>query len=116
MNLTRKLYFLGCCCLCFLERLFCGVPVVVRLASRELRKYNLTGWLPTFVSDAGSNVRRALAGRITEQTLREGDNLAEWARCACHMLHNVVHHALKHMEFRSHTMEGPKTLLEALNR
>ena len=93
------------------------VPVVVGLASRELRKYNLTGWLPTFVSDAGSNVRRALGGRISLDTaVREGDNMAEWARCACHMLHNVVQHALKHLEFRSHTMEGPRTLWEALNR
>ena len=93
------------------------VPVVVGLASRELRKYNLTGWLPTFVFDAGSNVRRALGGHISFQTvIREGDNMAEWARCACHMLHNVVQHALKHLDFRSHTMEGPRTLREALNR
>ena len=93
------------------------VAVVMKLASRELKKYNLTGWLPTFVSDAGSNVRRALAGRMSApQAVREGDNMADWASCACHMLHNVVQHALKQLDFRSRTMEGPKTLLEALNR
>ena len=93
------------------------VAVVVGLASRELKKYNLTGWLPTFVSDAGSNVQRALGGRMSApQAIREGDNMAEWARCTCHMLHNVVQHALKQLDFRSRTLEGPKTLLEALNR
>ena len=77
----------------------------------------ITKEIPTFVSDAGSNVRRALAERMSAPTaIREGDNMAEWARCACHMLHNVVQYALKQLEFRSHTLEGPKTLLEALNK
>ena len=55
------------------------MSVVVGLARNELKKYNLVGWLPTFVSDAGSNVRRALAGRITKDKFREGDNMADWA-------------------------------------
>ena len=41
----------------------CHVPVVVGLARQELKKYNLVGWLPTFVSNASSNVQRALAGK-----------------------------------------------------
>lgn len=59
--------------------LVCTVVVVVGLARKKLKKYNLTGWLPTFISDAGGNVRRALAGRITRDLFREGGNLADWA-------------------------------------
>lgn len=86
------------------------------MAIKELEKYKLTGWLPTFVSDAGSNVRRALAGRMTKDGWREGDNLGEWARCACHMLHNVVDHALYKMGERALCHKPTAALHEALER
>lgn len=98
------------------QRLCSGVPVVTELAIKELEKYKLTGWLPTFVSDAGSNVRRALAGRVTKDGWREGDNLGDWARCACHMLHNVVMHALGWMERRAVCNKAAAVLFEALDR
>ena len=89
---------------------------MVELAKKELIKYNLTGWLPTFVSDAGSNVRRALAGRISDKTFREGGNLADWARCVCHMLHNIVSHALKQLdhlsECKASSLPGPEARAE----
>ena len=94
----------------------CHVAVVVGLAGQELKKYNLTGWLPTFVSDAGSNVRRALAGRITRDKFREGGNMADWARCVCHLLHNIVSHGLYMVDVRGTNSEGPKKLSEALQR
>ena len=78
-----------------------GVVVVTDLAIKELEKYKFIGWFPTFVSNAGSNVRRALAGRMTKDGWREGDNLGEWARCSCLMLHNVVGHALYKMGERA---------------
>ena len=93
-----------------------GIAVVTELAIKELEKYKLTGWLPTFVSDAGSNVRRALAGRMTKDGWREGDNLGEWARCACHMLHNVVDHALHKMGERALGHKPTTVLHEALKR
>ena len=49
------------------------------------------------MSDAGSNVRRALEGSVTKDGWREGDNIGEWARCACYMLQNVVDHTLHKM-------------------
>ena len=49
------------------------MSVVVGLARKELKKYNLVGWLPTFVSDTESNVRRALAGRMSRDMFREGE-------------------------------------------
>ena len=94
-----------------------SVPIVVTaLAKREMAKYNLVGWLPTFVTDAGSNVRRALAGRITQGTFREGGNLADWSRCVCHMLHNVVQYALQQVKDHAASRPGTKTLHEALTR
>jgi hypothetical protein len=81
-----------------------------------MAKYNLVGWLPTFVTDAGSNVRRALAGRITQGTFREGGNLADWSRCVCHMLHNVVQYALQQVKDHAASRPGTKTLHEALTR
>ena len=89
---------------------------MIALAKKELAKYNLLGWLPTFISDAGGNVRRALAGRITQQTFREGGNLADWGRCACHLLHNVVQHALKQVEAHAASRRGTGTLHAALTR
>ena len=88
--------------------------MVVGLARQELKKYNLMGWLPTFVSDAGSNVRRALAGKITRDKFREGGNLADWARCVCHLLHNVVSHGLHMVDVRATNAEGSRRLSEAL--
>ena len=90
--------------------------VVVGLARNELQKYNLVGWLPTFVSDAGSNVRRALARVITRDKFREGGNMADWARCVCHMLHNIVSHGLTMLDTRATTNPGCKKLSEALER
>ena len=94
----------------------CLVLVVVGLARKELKKYNLVGWLPTFVSDAGSNVRRALAGRITKDKFREGGNMADWARCVCHMLHNIVSHGLYMLNVRAKTNPGCMKVSEALVR
>ena len=51
--------------------------MVVGLARQELKKYNLVGWLLTFVSDAGSNVWRLLARRITKDKFREGATKSE---------------------------------------
>ena len=90
--------------------------MVVGLARQELKKYNLVGWLPTFVSDAGSNVRRALAGKITKDKFREGGNLADWARCVCHLLHNVVSHGLHMVDVRATNSQGSRKLSEALQR
>ena len=90
--------------------------MVVGLARQELKKYNLVGWLPTFVTDAGSNVRRALAGKITRDKFREGGNMADWGRCVCHLLHNVVSHGLCMVDVRATTLEGCKRLSEALER
>ena len=90
--------------------------MVVGLARQELKKYNLVGWLPTFVSDAGSNVRRALAGRITRDMFREGGNMADWMRCVCHLLHNVVSHGLAQVDVRAQNSIGPRKLSQALQR
>ena len=90
--------------------------VVVGLARKELKKYNLVGWLPTFVSDAGSNVRRALAGQITRDMFREGGNMADWSRCVCHILHNVVTHGLNNLHLRASHNECVRKLLVALDR
>ena len=78
--------------------------------------YNLVGWLPTFVSDAGSNVRRVLAGKITRDKFREGGNMADWVRCVCHLLHNVVSHGLHMVDVRATNSGGSKKLSEALQR
>ena len=92
------------------------MAVVVGLARQELKKYNLVGWLPTFVSDAGSNVRRALGGKITRDKFREGGNMADWMRCVCHLLHNVVSHGLKMVDVRAQNSPGPLKLSQALAR
>ena len=92
------------------------MAVVVGLARQELKKYNLVGWLPTFVTDAGSNVRRALAGKITRDKFREGGNMADWGRCVCHLLHNVVSHGLGMVDTRAITLDGCRKLSEALAR
>ena len=70
------------------------------------------------MSDAGSNVRRALAGRITKDGWREGDNLGDWARCACHMLHNVMEHAFTALRIKADigTHAPTNTLQAALDR
>ena len=90
--------------------------MVVGLARQELKKYKLKGWLPTFVSDAGSNVRHALAGRITRDKFHEGENMADWMRCVCHLLHNVVSHGLKMVDVRASNSPGPLKLSQALAR
>ena len=90
--------------------------MVVGLARQELKKYNLVGWLPTFVSDAGSNVRRALAGKITRDKFWEGDNMDDWAKCVCHLLHNVVSHGLHMVDVRATNSQGSRKLSEALQR
>ena len=90
--------------------------MVVGLARQELKKYNLVGWLPTFVMDAGSNVRGALAGKITRDKFREGGNMADWGRCVCHLLHNVVSHGLGQVDTRAITLDGCRKLSEALAR
>ena len=92
------------------------MAVVVGLVRQELKKYNLVGWLPTFVTDAGSNVRHALAGKITRDKFREGGNMADWGRCVCHLLHNVVSYGLSMVDTRALTLEGCRKLSEALAR
>ena len=90
--------------------------MVVGLARQELKKYNLVGWLPTFVTDTGSNVRRTLASKITRDKFREGGNMADWGRCVCHLLHNVVSHGLSMVDTRALTLEGCRRLSEVLAR
>ena len=74
------------------------------------------GWLPTFVMDAGSNVRRTLAGKITRDKFREGGNMADWGTCVCHLLHNVVAHGLNMVDVRATNSQGSRKLSEALQR
>ena len=88
--------------------------MVIGLARQELKKYNLVGWLPMFVSDTGSNVRRALPGKTTRDKFREGGNMADWARCVCHLLHNVVSHGLHMVDVRATNSEGSRKLSKAL--
>ena len=92
-----------------------AAAVIASLAQKELSKYGLTGWLPTFVTDAGGNVRRAMAGRMGKDKSREG-GLADWGRCACHMLHNVVSYGFSQLRLRAPTNHGPKTFYEAVER
>ena len=60
-----------------------------------------------FVSNTSSNVWRALAGRITKDKFREGGNMADWARCVCHMLHSIVSHELSMLN--AHATTNPKS-------
>ena len=92
------------------------MAVVVGLARQELKKYNLVGWLPTFVSNAGSNVRRALARKITRDKFREGGNMADWGRCVCHLLHNVISHGLNMVDVCATNSLGYRKLSQALER
>ena len=90
--------------------------MVVGLARQELKKYNLVGWLPMFVSNAGSNMQRALARKITRDKFREGGSMADWARCVCHLLHNIVSHGLSMVDVRATSSEGCRKLSQALQR
>ena len=88
-----------------------------RLAKAELEKYGFTGWLPTFVTDAGSNIRRALAGRVGRKDKTREGGLADWGRCACHMLHNVVTSTFSDLRrLRAPTTPGAKILVTAIDR
>jgi hypothetical protein len=87
---------------------------VAELATAELRKYGLTGWLPTFVTDAGGNVRKAMTGTM-RGTERSG-GMADWGRCCCHIMHNTVSGALFTLQARAKTTAGPRTFYEAIQR
>ena len=54
--------------------------MVATLVKQELEKYGLTGWYPTVVTDAGSNIAAAF----------DRPNFTNWLRCYCHILHNAV--------------------------
>ena len=54
--------------------------MIATLAKHELEKYGLTGWYPTIVMDAGSNIAAAF----------DRPNFTDWLRCCCHVLHNAV--------------------------
>ena len=69
-----------------------------------------------FVSGDGSNVRRALARKITRDKFQEGGNMADWMRCVCHLLHNVVSHGLGMVDVRATNSEGSRKLNQALAR
>ena len=90
----------------------CLHTVVTQLAKAELEKYNLTGWWPTFVTDAGGNVQRAFKGAGSTRV----GGMADWSRCCCHLLHNVVKHGLSQLSLRAPTTQGCRTLKEALDR
>lgn len=90
--------------------------VVVRLAKAELQRYGFTGWLPTFVTDAGGNVRKALAGHVTKKNKSRSGGLADWGRCACHIMHNVVSHGFQQLKLRAPTTEGIKHVKEGIER
>ena len=42
--------------------------------------------------------------------------MADWARCVCHMLHNIVSHALNMVRVRATNSLGSRKLYEALER
>ena len=42
--------------------------------------------------------------------------MADWARCVCHMLHNIVSHGLYMLNVRAQTSTGCEKLNEALAR
>ena len=65
------------CQLTCLRFLCCAV--IAGLAKKELEKYGLTGWYPTVVMDAGSNIAAAF----------DRPHFADWMRCCCHVLHNT---------------------------
>ena len=61
--------------------------------------------------DTGCNVYKAMRGMGKTKT----GGIAEWSRCCCHLLHNVVGGALKHLEARAHTNPHCKTLHNAIS-
>ena len=90
----------------------CLYTVVTQVAKAELEKYNLTGWWPTFITDAGGNVQKAFKGSGSN---RQG-GMADWSRCCCHLLHNVVKYGLSQLALRAPTTPGSRTLKQALDR
>jgi hypothetical protein len=91
----------------------CLDAAVAGLAAAELEKYNLVGWWPTFVTDAGGNVRRALRGAGGSRV----GAMADWSRCCCHLLHNAVTFGLHNLvHLRAPTNPGPRRMAEALER
>ena len=84
----------------------------MELARVELERFGLTGWWPTFVTDAGGNVQKAFSHR----SYRSG-SMADWSRCCCHLLHNVVQHGISCLtSLQGPTHIGCRTLGEALER
>ena len=82
--------------------------VVADLARKEVEKYNLTGWYPTVVTDAGSEVSKAFdrAGRW------------DWMRCGCHLIHNAVQQGLTalHARYQNPAYRRECAMWEALER
>ena len=66
--------------------------VVRQLASEALRKFGMEGWHPTFVTDAGANVSAGL----------DKAGIADWCRCYCHLIHNVVTCGMESLQQQSH--------------
>ena len=72
----------------------------------ELGKYNLIGLRPTFVTDCGGNVSAAV----------DRAYVADWMRCGCHLLHNVVEHGFKVLATQVLTTRPARKLHEAITR
>lgn len=95
---------------------YCGLPtyllrflccaVIAGLARKELEKYGLTGWYPTVVTDAGSNIAAAF----------DRPHVADWMRCCCHVLHNAVQHGWQVMRNCSHNASLRLLAVPALER
>ena len=87
--------------------------VVMSLAKAELERFGMVGWWPTFVTDAGANVRKALGGSRRER----GVPMSEWSRCCCHVLHNVVEHGFGNLTgMRAPTHLGCRIMASAMER
>ena len=77
----------------------------------------MTGWWPTITSDGGSNLRRALAGKVEKESRSREGGIADWVYCAAHLLHLWVTAALKKLEaFRAPTTPSAKFMCQAIDR
>ena len=58
------------------------------MATEALEKFGMKGWHPTFVIDAGANVRAGM----------DKLGVADWCRCCCHLMHNAVIAGMDYLE------------------
>ena len=80
--------------------------MIAARAKQELEKYGLTGWYPTVVTDAGSNIAAAF----------DRPNFADWLRCCCHVLHNAVHYGWQVYRNNAHNAALRLKAHEAVDR